>query len=155
MSWKPGILVLMPVQLLPGWLTQDTHHACSRPVSLAVRSVSHSPCLTVVGKAALLAGTSVPRGTGCNLLSEPSTWAAQNAVPVVPAGGSATASTGLNGGDQTCGRPQSPCPWEPGQGRVLCASSLSLLAGTPAPTLLRALLPIASPSPADPGRQVL
>lgn len=55
-------------------------------------------------------------------------------------GAGATASTGLNGGDQTRGWPQSPCPREPGQGRVLCASSLSLLAGTPAPTLPRALL---------------
>lgn len=72
----------MPIQLLPGWLTQDTHHACSGPVSLAARSVSHSPCLTVVVKAALLAGTSVPRGTGCTLLSEPSTWATRNAVSV-------------------------------------------------------------------------
>lgn len=51
------MLVLVPVQLLPGWLTQDTHHPCSGPVSLAVCSVSHSLRLTVVGKAALLAGT--------------------------------------------------------------------------------------------------
>lgn len=70
-------------------------------------------------------------------------------------GEGATASTDLNGGDQTCGQPQSPCPQEPDQGQVLCTSSLSLPIGTPAPTLPRALLPITSPSPADPGRWVL
>ena len=143
----------MPVQLLPGWLTQDTHHACSRPVSLAVRSVSHSPCLTVVGKAALLAGTSVPRGTGCNLLSEPSTWAARNAVPVgtwwgqvpLPPVVSTVVTRHVDG---------LSLPVPGSLARVGCCA-LPVSASWQEPLLPHVQGPSCSPSPADPGRQVL